>query len=60
MLGSDRGGGLVEWLAGHAGDAYAETSDGGLRIATYTPSEDDHTTIYVELADQAYLEAPTP
>lgn len=60
MLGSDRSGGIVEWLAGHAGDAYAETSDGGLRIATYTPAEDDHTTVFVELANQAYLEAPTP
>lgn len=60
MLGSERAGGLVEWLAAHAGDAYAETSDGGLRIATYTPEEDDLSAIYVELADQAYLEAPPP
>jgi hypothetical protein len=60
MLGSDRGGALVEWLAGHAGDAYAETSAGGLRIATYTPSADDHSVIYVELADQGYLAAPRP
>jgi hypothetical protein len=59
-LGSDRGGALLEWLAGHAGDAYAETSDGGLRIATYTPSEDDHTAIFVELANRAYLDAPRP
>jgi hypothetical protein len=60
MLGSERGGALVEWLAGHAGDAYAETSDGGLRIATYTPEEGDLSAIYVELADQAYLDAPRP
>jgi hypothetical protein len=60
MLGSDRNAGVVEWLAGHAGDAYAETSEGGLRIATYTPAEDDHTTILVELANQAYLDAPQP
>jgi hypothetical protein len=60
MLGSDRSEGVVEWLAGHAGDAYAETSGGGLRIATYTPAEDDHTTIFVELANQAYLDAPEP
>jgi hypothetical protein len=60
MLGSERGGALVEWLAGHAGDAYAETSDGGLRIATYTPAQDDLSAIYVELADQAYLDAPRP
>ena len=60
MLGSERGGALVEWLAGHVGDAYAETSDGGLRIATYTPGEADLSVIYVELADQAYLDAPRP
>jgi hypothetical protein len=60
MLGSERGGALVEWLAGHAGDAYAETSDGGLRIATYTPAENDLSAIYIELADQAYLDAPRP
>lgn len=60
MLGSERGGDLVEWLAGHAGDAYAQTSEGGLKIATYTPSANDHTAIYVELASQAYMEAPRP
>jgi hypothetical protein len=60
MLGSDRSGRVVEWLAGRAGEAYAETSDGGLRIATYTPAEDDHTTIVVELANSEYLDAPTP
>lgn len=50
----------AEWLAGHLGDTYAETSEGGLRIATYTPSDEDHTTIYVELANQTYLDAPRP
>ncbi|MCJ7709434.1 MAG: hypothetical protein MUQ32_01255 [Chloroflexi bacterium] len=60
MLGSGRVGALVEWLAGHLGDTYAETSDGGLLIATYTASNEDHSTIYVELANQAYLDAPTP
>lgn len=60
MLGSDRAAGMVEWLASHAGDAYAEISEGGLRIATFTAAEDDHSTIFVELANQAYLEAPVP
>ncbi len=60
MLGSDRGGAQVEWLAAHIGDVFAETSDGGLRIATYTASEQDHSVIYVELANQAYLAAPRP
>ena len=60
MLGSERADAPVEWLAGHLGDTYAETSEGGLRIATYTASAEDHTTIYVELANQAYLDAPRP
>ena len=60
MLGGERVGTVVEWLAAHVGDPYAETSDGGLRIATYTPAEDDLSAIYVELADQAYLDAPQP
>lgn len=60
MLGTDRAGAQVEWLAGHAGDAYAETSDGGLRLATYTASAEDHSIIYVELANQSYLDAPRP
>jgi hypothetical protein len=60
MLGSDRADAPVEWLAGHLGDTYAETSEGGLRIATYTASAEDHATIYVELASRAYLEAPRP
>jgi hypothetical protein len=49
MLGSDRAGRQLEWLAGHLGDARAETTDGGLRIATYTPDPQDHTAIYLEL-----------
>lgn len=60
MLGADRAGTQVAWLAGHAGDAYAETSEGGLRIATYTAAPEEPATIYVELANQAYLEAPRP
>lgn len=60
MLGSGRAAPQVQWLAAHAGDAYAETSDAGLRIATYTPTADDHSTIFLELADQAYLDAPRP
>lgn len=60
MLGSERGGAKVEWLAAHLGDAFAEESDGGLRLATYTPSADDHAIISLELANQAHLDAPRP
>ena len=60
MLGSERAAPQIDWLAAHAGDAYAETSDAGLRIATYTPTADDHSTIVLELADPTYLGAPRP
>ncbi len=58
MLGADRGTALLTWLAGHLGDEYAETTSGLLRVATYTQSSTDHSKLYVELANQAYLDAP--
>jgi len=60
MLGEDRGSALLIWLAGHLGDEYSETTNADLRVATYTESESDHSRLYVEIANQAYLEAPTP
>jgi len=60
MLGEARGEDHLPWLAGHLGDAYAETTVGELRVATYTPSEMDHSTIYVELGTPDYLTSPTP
>lgn len=58
MLGKDQGSTLLPWLAGHLGDAYAETTIGAIRVATYTESKDDHSKLYVEVANQAYLDAP--
>jgi hypothetical protein len=58
MLGEERGAALLTWLASHLGDAYAETTSGPIRLATYTESADDHSTLYVEVANQAYLDAP--
>ena len=55
-LGETQGGGLVTWLASHLGDAHAETVSGPITIATYTASEDDHSTLYIEMANQTYLE----
>ena len=60
MLGDVAATGQLPWLAGHLGDAYAETSLGGGRIATYTESSDDPTRIYVEVAGPGYLAAPAP
>lgn len=57
MLGVDRGAGLLTWLASHLGDTYAETTSGPIKVATFTESEDDHSTLYVEVANQAYLDA---
>jgi len=58
MLGEDQGSALLQWLAGHLGDAYSETTIGGIRVATYTASTDDHSRLYVEVANQAYIDAP--
>lgn len=59
MLGPTRGEELLAWLAGHIGDSYAETTSGALKVATYIKG-DDHSTIYVELANDTYLAAPPP
>lgn len=57
MLGEEQGTSLLTWLASHLGDTYAETTSGPIKVATYTESEDDHSTLYVEVANQAYLDA---
>jgi hypothetical protein len=57
-LGEERGAALLTWLAAHLGDAYAQTTSGPIKVATYTPSEDDHSTLFVEVANRAYLDAP--
>lgn len=41
MLGEDQGSTALPWLAGHLGDAYAETTIGAITVATYTESRDD-------------------
>jgi hypothetical protein len=60
MLGAERGTSLLEWLAGHLGDAYAQTTIDVLVVATYTQSETDHSRLYLELANQDYIGAPVP
>lgn len=57
MLGEERGAALLTWLASHLGDTYAETKSGPIKVATYTESDDDHSTLYIEVANQAYLDA---
>ena len=60
MLGEDRGSSLLEWLAGHLGDAYAQTRIDTLTVATYSQSQTDHSRLYLELANQDYIGAPVP
>ena len=57
VLGEDQGAALLTWLASHLGDTYAETTSGPLRVATYTGSDEDHSTLYVEVANRSYLDA---
>jgi hypothetical protein len=57
-LGEEQGTALLTWLASHLGDTYSETMSGPLKVATYTASETDHSTLYVELANRTYLDAP--
>jgi hypothetical protein len=56
-LGETQGATLLGWLASHLGDAHAETMSGPITVATYTASESDHATLYLEVANQTYLEA---
>ena len=60
MLGEPEGEALLPWLASHLGDTYATTSVGDVTIATYTEAADDHSKLYLEVANQAYLDAPRP
>ena len=60
ILGEERGTSLLEWLAGHLGDAYAETSIDVLTAATYTQSKTDHSRLYLELANHDYIGSPVP
>ena len=60
MLGESQGESLLPWLAGHLGDAYTTTTIGELTVATYTESPDDHSKLYVEIANRGYVDAPAP
>jgi hypothetical protein len=60
ILGERQGESILPWLASHLGDAYVATTIGELTVATYTATPDDHSTLFVEIANRAYLEAPSP
>jgi hypothetical protein len=56
-LGQDNGAAALAWLASHLGDAYTDTKIGLISLATYTNSKDDHSKLYVEIANQTYMDA---
>lgn len=56
-LGQDQGAAALPWLAGHLGDAYSDTKMGAITMATYTNAKDDHSKMYVEVANKTYLDA---
>ena len=60
MLGESRGESLLPWLAGHLGDEFERTTIDDLEVATYLATPDDHSTLFVEIANQAYIDAPRP
>ena len=61
MLGEQPGADAAVWLKEHLGMAYEQTAAGELTVATYTGTDDDPTQLYVEVANQAYLDAsPVP
>lgn len=59
-LGEAEGGRAADWLTDHLGGVYEQTTLGAVTLATYNGDNDDPKVLAVELANQAYLEAPTP
>jgi hypothetical protein len=60
MLGETQGESVLPWLASHLGDAYVTTTIGDPTVATYTASANDHSKLFVEIANPGYLEALAP
>jgi hypothetical protein len=59
-LGEEEGGRASDWLTDHVGGVYEQTTFGGITLATYNGDNDDPKVLAVELANQSYLDAPTP
>ena len=59
-LGEDEGARAADWLTDHLGGVYEQTTLGQVTLATYNGDNDDPHVLAVELANQAYLDAPTP
>ena len=59
-LGPVQGESLLPWLASKLGDAYRTTTIADLTVATYSATAEDHSKLYVEIANAAYMAAPRP
>jgi hypothetical protein len=59
-LGEAEGGRAADWLTDHLGGVYEQTTLGAITLATYNGDNDNPQVLAVELANQAYLNAPTP
>ena len=60
VLGEDEGARAADWLTDHLGGVYEQTSLGQITVATYNGDNDNPQVLAVELANQSYLDAPTP
>jgi hypothetical protein len=59
-LGETDGTAAVTWLAQHMGEEMAQTTINDMVVATYPGDEATGLGYYVETANQAFLNAPTP
>ena len=60
MIGDQRASAQLKWLAGSMGNAYEETTDADLLIATYRRPRDDRRTVWLEVAGPGYPVPPAP
>ena len=60
MLGKADGITAVTWLAQHMGEEMAQTTINDMLVATYPGDEATGLGYYVEVANQAFLNAPAP
>ena len=60
MLGADRGMAPGVWLAKNLGAETAQTTAGDLLVGTYTQNDSAAVGLFVEMANQAFLNAPAP
>jgi hypothetical protein len=60
MLGQVQGASTVGWLVKHLGEKSAQTTAGDILVLTYTVNDATDTGLYVEVANQAFMNAPAP